>query len=130
MLVSFSKNIFLQLYCRIENKIINIDGKRWRNGRHKCRCHVCGKVLDSKKDKYSPKECGWMRLKDRKIYDPWICHSCLEHYKHGKWNVLDDCSNAGVYCSECGKKVYRSDYANQKVQSNFCPNCGAKMDAI
>lgn len=86
MVVSFSRNIFLQLYCRIENKIINIDGKRWRNGRHKCRCHVCGKVLDSKKDKYSPKECGWMRLKDRKIYDPWICHSCLEHYKHGKWN--------------------------------------------
>lgn len=45
-----------------------------------------------------------------------------------KWNVLDNCSNAGVYCSECGKKVYRSDYANQKVKSNFCPNCGAKMD--
>lgn len=81
MVVSFSRNIFLQLYCRIENKIINIDGKRWRNGRHKCRCHVCGKVLDSKKDKYSPKECGWKRLKDRKIYDPWICHSCLEHHR-------------------------------------------------
>ncbi len=74
------------------------------------------------------KKCGWMRLKDRKIYDPWICHSCLEHYKHGKWNVLDNCSNAGVYCSECGKKVYRSDYANQKVKSNFCQHCGAKMD--
>lgn len=101
MVVSFSRNIFLQLYCKIENKIINIDGKKWRNGRHRCRCHV---------------------------YDPWICHSCLEHYKHGKWNVLDNCSNAGVYCSECGKKVYRSDYANQKVKSNFCPNCGAKMD--
>ena len=56
MVVSFSRNIFLKLYCRIENKIINIDGERWRNGRHKCRCHACGKVLDSKKDKYSPKK--------------------------------------------------------------------------
>lgn len=42
MVVSFSRNIFLKLYCRIENKIINIDGERWRNGRHKCRCHARG----------------------------------------------------------------------------------------
>lgn len=48
--------------------------------------------------------------------------------KHGKWQVLDNCSNEGVYCSVCQKKVYRKSYANQKVKSNFCPNCGAKMD--
>ena len=46
---------------------------------------------------------------------------------HGEWHLLDDCSNAGVYCSICHKKVYRKDYANQKVKSNFCPNCGADM---
>ena len=48
--------------------------------------------------------------------------------KHGKWQVLDNCSNEGVYCSVCQKKVYCKSYANQKVKSNFCPNCGAKMD--
>lgn len=45
----------------------------------------------------------------------------------GKWELLDECSNEGVYCSICHKKVYRKEYANQKVKSNFCPNCGADM---
>ena len=47
---------------------------------------------------------------------------------HAKWKLLDDCANEGVYCSNCHKKVYRAEYANQKVKSNYCPNCGAKMD--
>jgi len=45
----------------------------------------------------------------------------------GHWFLLDECSNEGVYCSNCRKKVYRVEYANQKVKSNYCPNCGAKM---
>lgn len=45
----------------------------------------------------------------------------------GHWFLLDECSNEGVYCSNCHKKVYRVDYANQKVKSNYCPNCGADM---
>ena len=45
----------------------------------------------------------------------------------GHWNLLDECSNEGVYCSVCNKKVYKKYYANQKVQSKFCPNCGAMM---
>lgn len=48
--------------------------------------------------------------------------------KHGKWELLDECSNVGVYCSVCGKKVYKTDYANQKVKSKYCPNCGTIMD--
>lgn len=48
--------------------------------------------------------------------------------KHGYWILLDECANEGVYCSVCSKKVYRKDYANQNLKSNFCPNCGAKMD--
>ena len=49
--------------------------------------------------------------------------------KHGSWFLLDECSNAGVYCSVCHKKVYKTDYANQKVKSKYCPNCGAIMDS-
>lgn len=45
----------------------------------------------------------------------------------GEWFLLDDCANEGVYCSVCHKKVYKRDYANQKLKSKFCPNCGARM---
>lgn len=48
--------------------------------------------------------------------------------KHGKWFLLDECANDGVYCSQCYKKVYKTEYANQKLKSPYCPNCGAKMD--
>jgi hypothetical protein len=48
--------------------------------------------------------------------------------KHGEWYLLDECANEGVYCSVCHKKVYGVHYANQKLKSNYCPNCGAKMD--
>ena len=52
--------------------------------------------------------------------------------RHGQWISLTDCANAGVYCSECKKKVWKQDYApcnrKNKMRSRFCPNCGAKMD--
>ena len=52
--------------------------------------------------------------------------------RHAKWVALTECSNEGVYCSLCHKKVYRADYAwcnkRNKVRSNYCPNCGARMD--
>ncbi len=48
--------------------------------------------------------------------------------RHGHWFLLDECANEGVYCSVCHKKVYRTQYANQKIKSAYCPNCGAKMD--
>lgn len=48
--------------------------------------------------------------------------------KHAHWVLLDECSNAGVYCSVCNKKVYKTDYANQKIKSKYCPNCGSIMD--
>lgn len=51
---------------------------------------------------------------------------------HGQWISLTECANAGVYCSVCNKKVYKEDYAwsnkRIKMRSNYCPNCGAKMD--
>ena len=52
----------------------------------------------------------------------------VQEVRHGKWELIDECVNEGVYCSNCHKKIYRAEYANQKVKSNFCPNCGAKMD--
>ena len=48
--------------------------------------------------------------------------------KHVEWHLLNNCANEGVYCSVCNKKVYKTCYANQKIKSPYCPNCGAKMD--
>lgn len=49
----------------------------------------------------------------------------------GYWVSLKDCENAGVYCSVCNKKVYKEDYARcnrkNKLRSDYCPHCGAKM---
>lgn len=49
----------------------------------------------------------------------------------GYWVSLKDCANAGVYCSVCNKKVYKEDYAwcnrKNKLRSDYCPHCGAKM---
>lgn len=51
-----------------------------------------------------------------------------EGRKVGEWFLLDECVNSGVYCSVCHKKVYKEDYANQKIKSKFCPNCVARME--
>ena len=53
--------------------------------------------------------------------------SDVEEVKHGEWYLIDECSNEGVYCSVCHKKVYKMCYGNVKVKSKYCPNCGAKM---
>lgn len=47
---------------------------------------------------------------------------------HGQWYMLDDCANAGVYCSDCGRRVHRDEFAYKKLRSKYCPHCGAKMD--
>lgn len=50
-----------------------------------------------------------------------------EHVRHGKWmeiievNELGDAYQSGVYCSECGH--------TDSYEPNYCPNCGARMDA-
>ena len=48
----------------------------------------------------------------------------------GKWKILDECANEGVYCSECHKKIFKLEFSNTMKWRNFkyCPNCGAKME--
>ena len=45
----------------------------------------------------------------------------------GHWIFLTDCSNSGVYCSECNTKVFDS-YPFKKKLSYFCPHCGTRME--
>lgn len=42
--------------------------------------------------------------------------------KHGKWIGYDDTERFTAQCSLCGNVV------DTRFGSNFCPNCGAKMD--
>ena len=46
----------------------------------------------------------------------------------GQWYMLDDCANAGLYCSACGRRVHREEFAYKKLRSKYCPHCGARMD--
>jgi hypothetical protein len=64
------------------------------------------------------------------IADNLIAHGVTVQ-ECGHWVSLTDCANAGVYCSVCHKKVYKEDYAwcnrKNKLRSDYCPHCGAKM---
>ena len=65
-----------------------------------------------------------------RIADHLIAHGVTVQ-ECGYWVSLTDCANAGVYCSVCHKKVYKEDYAwcnrKNKLRSDYCPHCGAKM---
>ena len=61
----------------------------------------------------------------------WLIANGVTVQECGYWVSLTDCANAGVYCSVCHKKVYKEDYAwcnrKNKLRSDYCPHCGAKM---
>ena len=69
-------------------------------------------------------------IENKKIADYLIRHGVTVQ-ECGYWVSLTDCANAGVYCSVCHKKVYKEDYAwcnrKNKLRSDYCPHCGAKM---
>lgn len=50
-----------------------------------------------------------------------------EERKTGHWILLTDCSNSGVYCSECNTKVF-NNYPFKMMFSYFCPHCGTRME--
>ena len=79
-----------------------------------------GKVLDE----------WWWEEKIKRIADHLISNGVTVQ-EFGHWVTLEDCQNEGVYCSVCHKKVYRHDYAlcnrKNKLRSDYCPHCGAKM---
>jgi hypothetical protein len=47
--------------------------------------------------------------------------------KTGKWILLEECANAGYYCSECRKRVVKEGWSGTVKKIKFCPNCGADM---
>ena len=51
----------------------------------------------------------------------------LKEQETGHWISLENCSNSGVYCSECHTKVF-DNYPFKKKFSYFCPHCGTRME--
>lgn len=48
----------------------------------------------------------------------------VQEVKHGKWEWCGD----HHVCSECGEFALSDEYTGEEVLSDYCPNCGAKMD--
>lgn len=53
----------------------------------------------------------------------------VDPVKHGQWKRTDAYPHK-VYCSECYATLVPNDEWLElyKLSSNYCPNCGAKMD--
>lgn len=48
--------------------------------------------------------------------------------KTGSWIILDNCSNNGIYCSECRNKIFNYTTKPTKKRSQYCPNCGSRNE--
>lgn len=94
MMFSFSSNTFDKLYCWFYNKHEDLTQKRWNSKPHYVRCRICGRVLNSVKDDYSPEQCGWRHFKKY----GWICHSCDGHHYeyYVERDKLVDCFSSDV----------------------------------
>ena len=79
MRISMSNNPLDKLSCYVHNRIEDLSQIMWIMGKEKkVKCKICGNVLHSWRDMYSPIQCGWGRI-DRYT---WVCHKCLEHRKN------------------------------------------------
>ena len=77
MQFTLSNNPRDKLDCWLHNKREDLSGIIWSKGKQKTvECRICGDVLDSKKDLYSPTQRGWHKV-DK--YSNWICHNCFDH---------------------------------------------------
>ena len=48
---------------------------------------------------------------------------------HGRWEVNDDYYNWELKCSLCGEQYWIEKDELETHKPNYCPKCGAKMDA-
>jgi len=76
MRVSMNSNPIDKLSCIIHNKIEELSRVHWLMGKHKkIECRICGTILDSYRETFSPMQCGWGKINKY----TWICHKCLDH---------------------------------------------------
>ena len=61
-------------------------------------------------------------LKEQEPVEP-----AMDEDTTGHWVILENCSNAGVYCSECNTRIF-DHYPMKKKFSYFCQHCGTRME--
>lgn len=76
MWLSFIRNPIDKLYCWANNTYEKYTHWYWNKKPHVVECCICGEKLDSRRDKYSPEECGWISMRGG---TRWICHQCDSH---------------------------------------------------
>lgn len=86
----------------------------------RCICHV----PDACRDCSKYKGVDGFRCMEELMADAYVL---LKEQEIGHWVVLENCSNAGVYCSECHKKIF-DHYPMRKQLSYFCPHCGTRIE--
>lgn len=86
----------------------------------RCICHV----PDACRDCSKYKGVDGLRCMEELMADAYVL---LKEQEIGHWVVLENCSNAGVYCSECHKKIF-DHYPMRKQLSYFCPHCGTRIE--
>lgn len=70
----------------------------------------------------------WETIND----DMGIKSADVQPVKHGYWEEISDYGGWGdthYRCSVCGEEWYLEDGKPKDNNMNFCPRCGAKMDA-
>ena len=74
----------------------------------------------------------WQIGQEVSIYfpDTMMQKGICEAEHKGMWIVLDNCSNEGIYCSECTNKIFDYMTKPKKKLSQFCPNCGSQNDSF
>ena len=56
-----------------------------------------------------------------------IVESDIEPVRRGKWKRKENTKVYWYACSSCGEDVPKNEYGDDYF-SDYCPNCGAKMD--
>lgn len=53
----------------------------------------------------------------------------IDPVKHGKWITKRTWEHDGeYYCEKCGKEAHWTWERDKQILSDYCPNCGARMD--